>query len=106
MSEYKRRIADKLLCESLDAMGGVLVQGTKWCGKTTTSVQHAGSVLYMDDPETKEQNLALAQSNVKRLLQGETPRVIDEWELAPQLWDAARFEIDHRDVHNGQYLYY
>jgi len=105
MSEYKRRIADKLLCESLDAMGGVLVQGTKWCGKTTTSVQHARSVLYMDDPETKEQNLALAQSNVKRLLQGETPRVIDEWELAPQLWDAARFEIDHREVHNGQFIF-
>lgn len=105
MSEYRPRIADKLLRESLEAMGGVLVQGTKWCGKTTTSVHQAASVLYMDDPDTKEQNLALAQSNIKRLLQGETPRVIDEWELAPQLWDAARFEIDHRDVHYGQFIF-
>jgi len=105
MSEYRSRIADKMLRESLEAMGGVLVQGTKWCGKTTTSVHHAASVLYMDDPDTKEQNLALAQSNIKRLLQGDTPRVIDEWELAPQLWDAARFEIDHRDVHNGQFIF-
>ena len=105
MDEYRERIADKMLRESLEAMGGVLVQGTKWCGKTTTSVHQAKSVLYMDDPDTKEQNLALAQSNIKRLLQGETPRVIDEWELAPQLWDAARFEIDHREVHNGQFIF-
>ena len=105
MSEYRPRIADKMLRESLEAMGGVLVQETKWCGKTTTSVHQAASVLYMDDPDTKEQNLALAQSNIKRLLQGETPRVIDEWELAPQLWDAARFEIDHRDVHFGQFIF-
>lgn len=105
MSNYKPRIADKLLSESLEAIGGVLVQGTKWCGKTTTSVHYAASVLYMDDPDTKEQNLALAQSNIKRLLQGATPRVIDEWELAPQLWDAARFEIDQREVHNGQFIF-
>lgn len=105
MSNYRPRIADKLLSESLEAMGAVLVQGTKWCGKTTTSVEHAASVLYMDDPEAKEQNLSLAETNVKRLLQGDTPRVIDEWELAPQLWDAARFEIDHREVHNGQFIF-
>jgi len=102
---YKQRIADKLLSESLEALGGVLVQGTKWCGKTTTSVHHSASVLYMDDPETKEQNLSMAQTNIKRLLQGDTPRVIDEWELAPQLWDAARFEIDHRPVHHGQFIF-
>ena len=105
MSKYRPRIADKILAESLEALGGVLVQGTKWCGKTTTSVQHAGSVLYMDDPDAKEQNLAIAQTNIKRLLQGDTPRVIDEWELAPQLWDAARFEIDHRPVHIGQFIF-
>ncbi len=59
----------------------------------------------MDDPDTKEQNLSMAETNIKRLLQGATPRVIDEWELAPQLWDAARFEIDHRDIHNGQFIF-
>jgi len=105
MGEYRPRIADQLLEESLEALGAVLVQGTKWCGKTTTSVHHAGSVLYMDDPVQKAQNLALAQTNIKRLLEGETPRVIDEWELAPELWDAARFEVDHRANHVGQFIF-
>lgn len=105
MSEYRPRIADQLLSESLEALGAVLVQGTKWCGKTTTSVHHANSVLYMDDPTQKAQNLALAQTNIKQLLAGATPRVIDEWELAPELWDAARFEVDHRDEHVGQFIF-
>ncbi len=105
MSEYRPRIADQLLAESLEALGAVLVQGTKWCGKTTTSVHHANSVLYMDDPTQKVQNLALAQTNIKQLLAGATPRVIDEWELAPELWDAARFEVDHRDEHVGQFIF-
>ncbi len=105
MGDYKTRIADQLLSESLEALGAVLVQGTKWCGKTTTSVHHARSVLYMDDPMQMEQNLSLAQTNIKRLLEGETPRVIDEWELVPQLWDAARFEIDHRSEHVGQFIF-
>lgn len=105
MSEYRLRIADQLLAESLEALGAVLVQGTKWCGKTTTSVHHANSVLYMDDPTQKAQNLALAQTNIKQLLAGATPRVIDEWELAPELWDAARFEVDHRDEHVGQFIF-
>lgn len=77
MEEYRVRIADQLLSESLEALGAVLVQGTKWCGKTTTSVHHAGSVLYMDDPMQKEQNLSLAQTNIKRLFEGDTPRVIE-----------------------------
>lgn len=105
MSEYRPRIADQLLAESLEALGAVLVQGTKWCGKTTTSVHHANSVLYMDDPTQKAQNLALAQTNIKQLLAGATPRVIDEWELAPELWDAARFEVDHREEHVGQFIF-
>ena len=105
MSEYRPRIADQLLAESFEALGAVLVQGTKWCGKTTTSVHHANSVLYMDDPTQKAQNLALAQTNIKQLLAGATPRVIDEWELAPELWDAARFEVDHRDEHVGQFIF-
>lgn len=105
MSEYRSRICDQLLEDLLETVGGVLVEGPKWCGKTTTSEQHAGSVLYMDDPDIKAQNLHLAEVNIKALLQGATPRLVDEWELAPQLWDAARFEIDHRERHQGQFIF-
>lgn len=93
---YRDRIADKLLGEKLDAMGAVLIEGPKACGKTTTAEQQAKSILYMDDPDTMIQNLQLAETNIKRLLQGDTPRLIDEWQIAPQLWDAVRFETDHR----------
>lgn len=103
--DYKPRIADQLLSDYLEAIGVVVVQGSKWCGKTTTAAQHARSVLYMDDPDSLQQNLHLAQTNVKRLLQGATPRLIDEWELAPTLWDAARFEVDHRPQHQGQFIF-
>ena len=94
--EYKKRIADILLDEKLEAMGAVLIEGPKACGKTTTAEQQAKSILYMDDPEQMKQNLQLAETNIRRLLQGDTPRLIDEWQIAPQLWDAVRFEIDHR----------
>lgn len=80
----------------LEGKGAVLIEGPKWCGKTTTAEQIASSVLYMDDPEKKEQNMAMSEMNPKRLLQGKTPRLIDEWQLAPKLWDAIRFEVDHR----------
>ena len=94
--DYRRRIADTLLEEKLDALGAVLIEGPKACGKTTTAEQQARSILYMDDPENIKQNLQLAETNIKRLLQGDTPRLIDEWQIAPQLWDAVRFETDHR----------
>ena len=103
MEDYKPRIADQILAEKLEAMGGVLIEGPKYCGKTTMARQQANSVLYMADPETKSQNLALAQTNIKRLLQGDTPRLIDEWQLAPQFWDAVRNEIDMRSV-DGQFM--
>ena len=74
-----------------------MIEGPKWCGKTTTAEQIAKSVLYMDDPQSKEQNVNMAALNPKRLLSGETPRLIDEWQIAPKLWDAIRFEVDHRD---------
>ena len=94
--KYRQRIADVLLEEKLDAMGAVLIEGPKACGKTTTAEQHAKSILYLDDPDNINQNLQLAETNIKRLLIGDTPRLIDEWQIAPQLWDAIRFEIDHR----------
>lgn len=85
-------------------VGAVLIQGPKWCGKTTTAEQQAKSVVYMDDPEYMEQNVELASLSPKKLLAGATPRLIDEWQLAPQLWDAARFEVDHRDE-EGQFIF-
>ena len=95
-TEYKKRIADALLADKLDAMGAVLIEGPKACGKTTTAEQQANSILYMDDPDNMRQNLQLAETNIKRLLQGDTPRLIDEWQIAPQIWDAVCFETDHR----------
>ena len=96
MKKYRARIADDILKRKLEGKGAVLIEGPKWCGKTTTAEQLAASVLYMDDPERKQQNITMSEINPKRLLQGETPRLIDEWQLAPKLWDAIRFEVDHR----------
>ena len=96
MDQYKKRIADTLLARKLEGKGAVLVEGAKWCGKTTTAEQVAKSILYMSDSEKSNRYLELAEINPKQLLQGETPRLIDEWQLAPKLWDAIRFEVDHR----------
>jgi predicted AAA+ superfamily ATPase len=103
MKEYKSRIADKILLLKLESSGAVLIEGPKWCGKTTTAEQQAKSILYMDDPEYMEQNIRLAGINTKRLLTGDTPRLIDEWQIAPQLWDAIRFTVDHQDGF-GQFI--
>lgn len=103
MDKYKGRIADKTLSLMLEAMGAVLIEGPKACGKTTTAEHQAKSVLYMNDPMSEKQNLHLAETNITQLLQGATPRLIDEWQLAPQLWDAIRFEVDHRGE-EGQFL--
>ena len=97
MKKYRNRVVDSILQEKLEGKGAVLIEGPKWCGKTTTAEQIAKSVLYMDDPQSKEQNINMAALNPKRLLSGETPRLIDEWQIAPKLWDAIRFEVDHRD---------
>lgn len=103
MKTYKARIADELLKTRLRGKGAVLIEGPKWCGKTTTAEQIAASILYMADPEKEQQNLTMAEINPKRLLKGETPRLIDEWQIAPKLWDAVRFEVDHRDEF-GQFI--
>lgn len=92
---YRPRIADKLLERKLKGKGAVLIEGAKWCGKTTTAEQLCKSVLYMSDPENREQNVQLASINPGLLLRGDKPRLIDEWQVAPKLWDAVRFESDH-----------
>lgn len=103
MREYKPRIADIILQRKLAGKGAVLIEGPKWCGKTTTAEKAAQSTLYMADPENEKQNLMLADINPKLLLQGDAPRLIDEWQVAPKLWDAVRYEVDHRDE-EGQFI--
>ena len=103
MKEYKKRIADQMLTDKLESSGAVLVEGPKYCGKTTLAKQQAGSILSMADPDTLSQNLALARTNISRLLVGATPRLIDEWQIAPQFWDAVRNEVDKRED-DGQFI--
>ncbi len=100
---YKERIADKIVQEKLDAMGAVLIEGPKACGKTTTAEQHASSVIYLDDPLQQNNYKQLAQTDIGYLLKGDTPRLIDEWQDIPQLGDAIRFEVDHRGD-DGQFI--
>lgn len=103
MNGYKNRVADRLLAEKLEAFGAVLIEGPKYCGKTTLATQQARSILSMADTDTLGQNLALARTNISRLLVGETPRLIDEWQIAPQFWDAVRNEVDKRNE-DGQFM--
>ena len=101
-NEYKKRIADGLLLRKLAGKGAVLIEGPKWCGKTTTAEQIAKSILYMSQTGMVEQNVRLASLNPKLLLKGDSPRLIDEWQIAPQLWDSVRFESDHGPL--GQFI--
>lgn len=103
MQEYKNRIVDEILEKKLKGKGAVLIQGPKWCGKTTTAEQISKSILYMAKSDEKKQNLTMAEINPSLLLQGEVPRLIDEWQIAPKLWDAIRYEIDHRNA-EGQFI--
>ena len=103
MKAYKKRIADEVIKKKLKGKGAVLVEGAKWCGKTTTSEELSGSVLYMSKPDNMKQNLTLAEINPSLLLEGKTPRLIDEWQIAPKLWDAVRYEVDHRNE-EGQFI--
>ena len=93
--KYRPRVADGVLARKLKGKGAVLIEGAKWCGKTTTAEQIAQSVLYMSETGRTEQNIQLAKINPKFLLKGDNPRLIDEWQLAPELWDAIRWEVDH-----------
>lgn len=94
--DYKTRIADQLLKDKLEAMGAVVIEGAKWCGKTTTAEQAAKSVVYLADTDTFRQNMEVIDLHPRALLTGEPPMLIDEWQEAPKLWDAIRFEVDHR----------
>ena len=103
MANYRKRIADTLLAERLKGKGAVLIEGPKWCGKTTTAEQIARSVLYLGDTAAQRRNLETADFKPSLLLQGAKPRLIDEWQLAPKLWDAVRFAVDHAQEF-GQFI--
>ncbi len=101
--EYLKRIADDQLKIRLEAFGAVQIKGPKWCGKTTTAEMQAKSVIKMQNPDTREGYLATARTKPSLLLKGETPRLIDEWQVAPVLWDAVRNAVDERRL-RGQFI--
>lgn len=103
MENYRHRIIDRLLKNELDAMGAVLIEGPKACGKTTSAEQAAGSVIYMDDPLRRNQYMQMVETDISYILAGTTPRLIDEWQIATKIWDAVRFEVDHRHK-DGQFI--
>lgn len=101
--KYLKRIADKQLALKLEAFGAVQIKGPKWCGKTTTAEMQAASVIKMQDPDRREGYLASARTKPSLLLKGDTPRLIDEWQVAPVLWDAVRHAVDERRM-RGQFI--
>ena len=100
---YRKRLVDEIITKKLRSIGAVLIEGAKWCGKTTTGLNACQSVLYMQDPATTKRNIEISEVEPAILLEGKTPRLIDEWQLAPKLYDAIRFEIDKRNEF-GQFI--
>lgn len=101
--EYLKRIADEQLKLRLEAFGAVQIKGPKWCGKTTTAEMQAKSVIKMQNPDTREGYLAAVRTKPSLLLKGDTPKLIDEWQVAPVLWDAVRHAVDERNL-KGQFI--
>ena len=102
--DYISRVTDSIVEEKLQGLGGLFIVGPKWCGKTSTAYQFSKSMLYLDDTEMGSNNIQIANLNPSVLLMGDTPRLIDEWQLAPVLFDAARREIDNRGK-SGQFIF-
>ena len=103
MNKYRARVFDDILSRKLSGVGAVLVEGPKWCGKTTTCERLAKSVLSMGDPSTRDKNIALSEIDINSLLKGAQPRLIDEWQIVPRFWDAVRYRVDHEDG-DGHYI--
>lgn len=102
--KYLARVADKMLQNRLEAFGAILIEGPKWTGKTTTAEQHAQSVIKLQDPDKADEYLATAEVKPSLLLKGKQPRLIDEWQDAPRLWDAVRTAVDNAGGVPGQYI--
>ncbi len=103
MKNYKKRVLDSVLERRVKTAGAILLEGIKWCGKTTTCEQLSKSVIYMDEPEKRDHNVLMARIRPSEVLDGESPRLIDEWQIAPVLWDAIRYRVDH-GTGNGLFL--
>lgn len=101
--EYRERIIDDIIKSKLASFGAVCIEGPKWCGKTWTSLNHSNSVFYVGDPQNNFQNRLLAEVDPSIVLEGLNPRLIDEWQEVPSLWDAVRFEVD-KSRDKGQYI--
>ena len=101
--EYFKRISDVLLRERLEAFGAVLIEGPKWCGKTTTAEQQVKSIIRFQDPDERERYDGIAANRPSLFLKGDTPRLIDEWQDYPVVWDAIRLEVDKRQT-PGQFI--
>ena len=101
--KYFKRISDVHLKERLETLGAVLIEGPKWCGKTTTAEQQAKSIIRFQDPDERERNDGIAANRPSLFLKGETPRLIDEWQDYPVVWDAVRLEVDKRQT-PGQFI--
>jgi len=94
--EYKPRIIDDIIEKYLINFGAICIEGPKWCGKTWTSSFHSKSSIYLGDPRGNFQNRSLAQISPDLVLEGEAPRLIDEWQEVPQLWDGVRFKVERK----------
>ena len=103
MKEYYQRVSDKVLLEHLESKGAVLIEGAKWCGKTTSAKHIAKSVIEMDRPDMTAQYQQMARINPSNLLEGEVPHLIDEWQIATNIWNAVRYEVDQRGEF-GQFI--
>lgn len=91
---YKVRIIDGILEDYLNVFGAIVIEGPKWCGKTWTSENRSNSAIYLDDPTNDFQNRRLAQTSISYILEGDNPRLIDEWQEVPEIWDAVRYNVD------------
>ena len=103
MKQYRPRLIDDELRLNLESFGAVSLEGPKWCGKTTTALQQAKSVIFMQDEDNAPNYLKLAEDTPSALLKGDRPRLIDEWQVAPRLWDAVRFSVDQQ-TEDGMYI--
>jgi len=103
LREYFQRVSDKVLLDHLESKGAVLIEGAKWCGKTTSAKHIAKSAIEMDRPDMTEQYQQMARIKPSNLLEGEVPHLIDEWQIATDIWNAVRYEVDHRGEF-GQFI--
>ena len=103
MKEYYQRVSDKVLMDHLESKGAVLIEGAKWCGKTTSAKHIAKSVIEMDRPDMTVQYQQMARIKPSNLLEGEVPHLIDEWQIATNIWNAVRYEVDRRGEF-GQFI--